>query len=48
MQVLELLTFGNDSEVVESWKFTDEETEIDDYSMVFGYERPSDILLEDI
>ncbi|KAL7200120.1 hypothetical protein ACSBR2_022262 [Camellia fascicularis] len=47
-EVLELLTYGNDSEVVESWKFTDEETEMDDYAMVFGYERPSDILLEDI
>ncbi|CAL5358580.1 unnamed protein product [Camellia sinensis] len=50
-EVLELLTYGNDSEVVESWrmtKFTDEEMEMDDYSMDFGYERPSDILLEDI
>ncbi|XP_028059097.1 probable receptor-like serine/threonine-protein kinase At5g57670 isoform X2 [Camellia sinensis] len=50
-EVLELLTYGNDSEVVESWrmtKFTDEEMEMDDYSMDFGYVRPSDILLEDI
>ncbi|XP_059636244.1 probable receptor-like serine/threonine-protein kinase At5g57670 isoform X2 [Cornus florida] len=48
-EVLELLTYGDDSEIAKSWrmpKFTAEE--MDDYSMVFGYELPSDILLEDM
>ncbi|XP_052198694.1 probable receptor-like serine/threonine-protein kinase At5g57670 [Diospyros lotus] len=48
-EVLELLTYGDESEVSQSWrmpKFTSEE--MDDYSMVFGYELPSDITLEDI
>ncbi|KAG5563769.1 hypothetical protein RHGRI_000089 [Rhododendron griersonianum] len=48
-EVLELLTIGNDSEVARSWrmpKFTSDE--MDDYSMVFGYDLPSDISLEDI
>lgn len=47
-QVLELLTSGHDSEVGKSWripKFTSDE--LDDYSMVFGYDVPSDISLED-
>ncbi|XP_027072379.1 probable receptor-like serine/threonine-protein kinase At5g57670 [Coffea eugenioides] len=47
-EVLELLTFGNDSEEARSWripKFTSDE--MDDYSMVFGYQLPSDISLED-
>jgi hypothetical protein len=46
--VLELLTSGHDSEVARSWrmpKFTSDE--LDDYSMVFGYEVPVDIALED-
>lgn len=49
LQVLELLTIGNDSEVTRSWrmpKFTS--NEMDDYSMIFGYDLPSDISLEDI
>ncbi|XP_058187570.1 probable receptor-like serine/threonine-protein kinase At5g57670 [Rhododendron vialii] len=48
-EVLELLTIGNDSEVARSWrmpKFTSDE--MDDYSMIFGYDLPSDISLEDI
>ncbi|KAK7847149.1 putative receptor-like serine/threonine-protein kinase [Quercus suber] len=47
-EVLELLTSGHDSGVAKSWripKFTSDE--LDDYSMVFGYDVPSDISLED-
>ncbi|XP_027368772.1 probable receptor-like serine/threonine-protein kinase At5g57670 [Abrus precatorius] len=47
-EVLELLTSGQDKEVGKSWripKFTSDE--LDDYSMVFGYDVPSDISLED-
>lgn len=47
-EVLQLLTTGQDSEVGKSWripKFTSDE--LDDYSMVFGYDVPSDISLED-
>ncbi|XP_057415860.1 probable receptor-like serine/threonine-protein kinase At5g57670 isoform X2 [Lotus japonicus] len=47
-EVLELLTSGQDSEVGKSWripKFTSDE--LDDYSMVFGYDVPSDVSLED-
>lgn len=46
--MLELLTNGLDSDVAESWripKFSSDE--VDDYSMVFGYEVPTDISLED-
>jgi len=46
--VLELLTNGQDYEVGKSWripKFTSDE--LDDYSMIFGYDVPSDISLED-
>ncbi|KAI9125660.1 hypothetical protein K1719_003078 [Acacia pycnantha] len=47
-EVLELLTNGEDSEAGNSWRipqFTSDE--LDDYSMAFGYEVPSDISLED-
>ncbi|KAJ9162847.1 hypothetical protein P3X46_022589 [Hevea brasiliensis] len=47
-EVLELLTIGHDSELARSWrmpKFTSDE--LDDYSMVFGYEVPVDVALED-
>ncbi|KAG4929710.1 hypothetical protein JHK86_046671 [Glycine max] len=47
-EVLELLTSGQESEIGKSWripKFISEE--LDDYSMVFGYDVPSDISLED-
>ncbi|KDP43801.1 hypothetical protein JCGZ_23009 [Jatropha curcas] len=47
-EVLELLKNGNDSQVARSWrmpKFASDE--LDDYSMVFGYEVPADIALED-
>ncbi|KAJ7955745.1 Receptor-like kinase [Quillaja saponaria] len=47
-EVLELLTSSQDSEAAKSWripKFTSDE--LDDYSMVFGYEVPTDIDLED-
>ena len=39
---------GQDSDVAKSWrmpKFTSDE--LDDYSMVFGYEVPTDISLEE-
>ena len=39
---------GHDSDVAKSWrmpKFTSDE--LDDYSMVFGYEVPTDISLEE-
>ncbi|KAK6151495.1 hypothetical protein DH2020_014130 [Rehmannia glutinosa] len=49
-EVLELLTCGEDSEVEQiGWripKFTSDE--MDDYSMIFGYQLPSDLALEDI
>ncbi|XP_061349887.1 probable receptor-like serine/threonine-protein kinase At5g57670 [Gastrolobium bilobum] len=47
-EVLELLTNGEDCEVGKSLripKFTSDE--LDDYSMVFGYDVPSDISLEE-
>ncbi|KAE8735463.1 putative receptor-like serine/threonine-protein kinase [Hibiscus syriacus] len=47
-EVLELLMSGQDSDVAKSWrmpKFTSDE--LDDYSMVFGYEVPTHISLED-
>ncbi|CAN6547256.1 unnamed protein product [Malus baccata var. baccata] len=45
-EVLELLTNGHHSEVARSWipKFSSDE--LDDYSMVYGYEVPVDIDLE--
>ncbi|XP_057514279.1 probable receptor-like serine/threonine-protein kinase At5g57670 [Actinidia eriantha] len=48
-EVLELLTYGNDSEDARRWrmpKFASEE--MDDYSMVFGYDLPSDFILDEI
>ncbi|KAL0337805.1 UNVERIFIED_CONTAM: putative receptor-like serine/threonine-protein kinase [Sesamum calycinum] len=48
-EVLQLLTYGQDSEVARSRripKFTSEE--MDDYSMIFGYDLPSDLALDDI
>ncbi|CAN4084293.1 unnamed protein product [Withania somnifera] len=48
-EVLELLRYGDDSEAARSWripKFTSDE--VDDYSMVFGYDLPSDFILEDL
>ncbi|XVF47765.1 hypothetical protein PTKIN_Ptkin03bG0136800 [Pterospermum kingtungense] len=47
-EVLELLMTGLDSDAAKSWrmpKFTSDE--LDDYSMVFGYEVPTDISLEE-
>ncbi|CAA0820014.1 Probable receptor-like serine/threonine-protein kinase [Striga hermonthica] len=46
-EVIELLKYGEDSEV--GWripKFTSDE--MDDYSMIFGYQLPSDLSIEDI
>ncbi|KAL3819526.1 hypothetical protein ACJIZ3_005431 [Penstemon smallii] len=48
-EVLQLLTYSRDSDVT-SWKipkFTSED-EMDDYSMILGYQLPSDLALEDI
>ncbi|KAK4337570.1 hypothetical protein RND71_042057 [Anisodus tanguticus] len=48
-EVLELLRYGDDSEAARSWripKFTSDE--VDDYSMVFGCDLPSDSILEDL
>ncbi|KAL0346006.1 UNVERIFIED_CONTAM: putative receptor-like serine/threonine-protein kinase [Sesamum radiatum] len=48
-EVLQLLTYGQDSEVARSRripKFTS--AEMDDYSMIFGYDLPSDLALDDI
>ncbi|CAN4113352.1 unnamed protein product [Withania somnifera] len=48
-EVLELLRYGDDSEAAKSWripKFTSDE--VDDYSMIFGYDLPSDLILEDL
>ncbi|KAI3701668.1 hypothetical protein L6452_26910 [Arctium lappa] len=50
-EVLEVLQYGDDSEFAKSWRipeFTQEENEMDDYSMIFGYDVPSDISLDDI
>ncbi|XVF34273.1 hypothetical protein REPUB_Repub18cG0045300 [Reevesia pubescens] len=47
-EVLELLMTGHDTDVAKSWrmpKFTYDE--LNDYSMVFGYEVPTDISLEE-
>ncbi|KAG8367689.1 hypothetical protein BUALT_Bualt16G0099200 [Buddleja alternifolia] len=48
-EVLQLLEYGQESGAARSWKipkFTSDE--MDDYSMIFGYELPSDISLDDI
>ncbi|KAK1366838.1 Concanavalin A-like lectin/glucanase, subgroup [Heracleum sosnowskyi] len=48
-EVLQLLMYGQDSEAAENWrlpKFRAEE--MDDTSLLFGYDLPSDIVLEDI
>lgn len=47
--MLQLLMYGQDSEAAENWrlpKFKAEE--MDDTSLLFGYDLPSDIVLEDI
>ncbi|KAL2502307.1 putative receptor-like serine/threonine-protein kinase [Forsythia ovata] len=48
-EVLQLLTYDQDSELVQSRripKFTSDE--MDDYSMIFGYQLPSNLTLEDL
>ncbi|XP_031095681.1 probable receptor-like serine/threonine-protein kinase At5g57670 [Ipomoea triloba] len=48
-EVLDLLRYGDDSEAARSWripKFTSDE--MDDCSMVFGYDLPSDLIVEDL
>ncbi|CAI9761071.1 unnamed protein product [Fraxinus pennsylvanica] len=48
-EVIQLLTYGQDSELVRSRRipnFTSDE--MDDYSMIYGYQLPSDLALEDI
>ncbi|KAK9076804.1 hypothetical protein SSX86_005138 [Deinandra increscens subsp. villosa] len=50
-EVLEVLQYGDESNFTKSWrvsKFKQEEIENDDYSMIFGYDVPSDISLDDI
>ncbi|XP_076945781.1 putative receptor-like serine/threonine-protein kinase At5g57670 [Bidens hawaiensis] len=51
-EVLEVLQYGNESKFAKSWrilpKFTEDDNEMDDYSMIFGYDVPSDISLDDI
>ncbi|XP_022997396.1 probable receptor-like serine/threonine-protein kinase At5g57670 [Cucurbita maxima] len=50
-EVLEVLTKGHDSEIAKSLSMpklsSDDDNELDDYSMIFGYEIPIDTLLED-
>ena len=49
--MLEVLQYGDDSEFAKSWRipeFTQEENEVDDYSMIFRDDVPSDISLNDI
>ncbi|KAL2480980.1 putative receptor-like serine/threonine-protein kinase [Abeliophyllum distichum] len=48
-EVLQLLTYDQDSELIRSRripKFTSDE--MDDYSMIFGYQLPSNLTLEDL
>ncbi|XP_076921661.1 putative receptor-like serine/threonine-protein kinase At5g57670 [Bidens hawaiensis] len=51
-EVLAVLQYGNESKFAKSWrilpKFTEDDNEMDDYSMIFGYDVPSDISLDDI
>lgn len=51
IQVLEVLTKGHDSEIAKSLRIpklsSDDDNELDDYSMIFGYDIPIDTLLED-
>ncbi|KAK3007640.1 hypothetical protein RJ639_013108 [Escallonia herrerae] len=46
-EVLHILSHGHESEVTRNWRIPEAE-EMDDYSMFFGYELPSDLFLEDI
>ncbi|XP_044472236.1 probable receptor-like serine/threonine-protein kinase At5g57670 [Mangifera indica] len=49
-EVLELLTNGHGSEVAKSWrmpKLTSDSDELNDFSMFFGYQVPTDIDLEE-
>nr|XP_043630612.1 probable receptor-like serine/threonine-protein kinase At5g57670 [Erigeron canadensis] len=50
-EVLEVLQLGDDSNFAKNWtipKVAQDENEMDDYSMIFGYDVPSDISLDDI
>ncbi|XP_076954916.1 putative receptor-like serine/threonine-protein kinase At5g57670 [Bidens hawaiensis] len=50
-EVLEVLQYGNESKFAKTWripKFTEDDNEMNDYSMIFGYDVPSDISLDDI
>ncbi|GMP36320.1 hypothetical protein CsSME_00008487 [Camellia sinensis var. sinensis] len=48
-EVLELLTYGNDYKDARSWRMPKHKSEeIDDYSMIFGYDLPSDFSLEEM
>ncbi|GER27805.1 protein kinase superfamily protein [Striga asiatica] len=46
-EVMELLKYGQDSEI--GWRIPKfKSDEMDDYSMIFGYQLPSDLSIEDI
>ncbi|KAI3805511.1 hypothetical protein L1987_27953 [Smallanthus sonchifolius] len=50
-EVLEVLQYGDESKFAKSWRIPNSkqvEDEMDDYSMIFGYDVPSDISLDDI
>ncbi|CAH1449355.1 unnamed protein product [Lactuca virosa] len=50
-EVLEVLQYGDDSNFTKSWripKYTQEGNEMDDYSMIFGYDVPQDICLDEM
>lgn len=47
--MLQLLMYGEDSEAAENWRLPKMRAEeMDDTCLLFGYELPSDIVLEDI
>ncbi|KAK1429901.1 hypothetical protein QVD17_12229 [Tagetes erecta] len=50
-EVLEVLQYGDESKFAKIWRvhnFQEQESEMDDYSLIFGYDVPSDISLDDI
>ncbi|KAL4564258.1 hypothetical protein LXL04_028316 [Taraxacum kok-saghyz] len=50
-EVLEVLRYGDDSNFTKSWRIpkdTQEGIEMDDYSMIFGYDVPHDISLDEM
>ncbi|KAL7592373.1 probable receptor-like serine/threonine-protein kinase At5g57670 [Lactuca sativa] len=50
-EVLEVLQYGDDSNFTKSWrlpKYAQEGNEMDDYSMIFGYDVPQDINVDEM